>query len=761
MEAVIRKYILFLCTLFIVLETRGEYLQCRTPFGAIGKCKPISYCESLHTLALKAPLTQKDINLLIRSKCGEINKNILVCCPVQSDYLPEVTQKPAEKVLEICATPFGGNGHCINKKDCPIFNMLKFTEKEERLLINSKCGGINSGNICCPQQIPARTTPTLIKPLRNNSTVETCKTPRGENGYCENIYNCPTLFNILSKQEFAANDRTFLIKSICGNSEMFCCPEQSVTQPNSLKPSSDAVDPQLKKCQTPAGKQGDCKPIRECPPLFSLLARYTEMDQIQLTKSKCGENEGVCCPTETSPPQPPYKTLTRTLVFPESQCQTTNGLSGICKFRKDCGLINTRISDNSRENNDCGSVNGELQICCPVKMIGNDLQFPIPATTTTSVPITTPPTRIPTFPENFCKTPLQENGTCVSIMECDSLRRLETKQPRTYMENMYLEKSICANYAERKVCCPISEARQRTTTTSTQRPTPAIPITNRPTTAEPKSTPPTPEGGGQWINDPKCGRIAPENRIYGGRIASIDEFPWTARLIYISNDNDVDYSCGGSLINKDFVLTAAHCVHKSNVESKWFFKGVRLGEWNTTTDVDCDIDCAPPHSDIDCPEIIIHDKYNPNTYKNDIALLRLEKSVAPTKFIQPVCLPSKSSQTRNYQNEEVEVAGWGKTETSEHSEVKMKATLRVLNSTICDTKFRKSVNVICAQGDKGSDSCGGDSGGPLMYKDKKNLKIYLIGVVSSGTGEKCGAANTIGVYTNVSAHMDWIVKKTA
>uniref|UniRef100_W8BJ10 Serine protease easter n=1 Tax=Ceratitis capitata TaxID=7213 RepID=W8BJ10_CERCA len=689
MEAVIRKYILFLCTLFIVLETRGEYLQCRTPFGAIGKCKPISYCESLHTLALKAPLTQKDINLLIRSKCGEINKNILVCCPVQSDYLPEVTQTPAEKALE------------------------------------------------------------------------TCKTPRGENGYCENIYNCPTLFNILSKQEFAANDRTFLIKSICGNSEMFCCPEQSVTQPNSLKPSSDAVDPQLKKCQTPAGKQGDCKPIRECPPLFSLLARYTEMDQIQLTKSKCGENEGVCCPTETSPPQPPYKTLTRTLVFPESQCQTTNGLSGICKFRKDCGLINTRISDNSRENNDCGSVNGELQICCPVKMIGNDLQFPIPATTTTSVPITTPPTRIPTFPENFCKTPLQENGTCVSIMECDSLRRLETKQPRTYMENMYLEKSICANYAERKVCCPISEARQRTTTTSTQRPTPAIPITNRPTTAEPKSTPPTPEGGGQWINDPKCGRIAPENRIYGGRIASIDEFPWTARLIYISNDNDVDYSCGGSLINKDFVLTAAHCVHKSNVESKWFFKGVRLGEWNTTTDVDCDIDCAPPHSDIDCPEIIIHDKYNPNTYKNDIALLRLEKSVAPTKFIQPVCLPSKSSQTRNYQNEEVEVAGWGKTETSEHSEVKMKATLRVLNSTICDTKFRKSVNVICAQGDKGSDSCGGDSGGPLMYKDKKNLKIYLIGVVSSGTGEKCGAANTIGVYTNVSAHMDWIVKKTA
>ncbi|CAD6995818.1 unnamed protein product [Ceratitis capitata] len=680
MEAVIRKYILFLCTLFIVLETRGEYLQCRTPFGAIGKCKPISYCESLHTLALKAPLTQKDINLLIRSKCGEIKKNILVCCPMQSDYLPEVTQKPAEKVLEICATPFGGNGHCINKKDCPIFNMLKFTEKEERLLINSKCGGINSGNICCPQQIPARTTPTLIKPLRNNSTVETCKTPRGENGYCENIYNCPTLFNILSKQEFSANDRTFLIKSICGNSEKFCCPEQSVTQPNSLKPSSDAVDPQLKKCQTPAGKQGDCKPIRECPPLFSLLARYTEMDQIQLTKSKCGENEGVCCPTETSPPQPPYKTLTRTLAFPE----------------------------------------------------------------------------------NFCKTPLQENGTCVSIMECDSLRRLETKQPRTYMENMYLEKSICANYAERKVCCPISEARQRTTTTSTQRPTPAIPITNRPTTAaEPKSTPPTPEGVGQWINDPKCGRIAPENRIYGGRITSIDEFPWTARLIYISNDNDVDYSCGGSLINKDFVLTAAHCVHKSNVESKWFFKGVRLGEWNTTTDVDCDIDCAPPHSDIDCPEIIIHDKYNPNTYKNDIALLRLEKSVAPTKFIQPVCLPSKSSQTRNYQNEEVEVAGWGKTETSEHSEVKMKATLRVLNSTICDTKFRRSVNVICAQGDKGSDSCGGDSGGPLMYKDKKNLKIYLIGVVSSGTGEKCGAANTIGVYTNVSAHMDWIVKKTA
>ena len=56
----------------------------------------------------------------------------------------------------------------------------------------------------------------------------------------------------------------------------------------------------------------------------------------------------------------------------------------------------------------------------------------------------------------------------------------------------------------------------------------------------------------------------------------------------------------------------------------------------------------------------------------------------------------------------------------------------------------------------GEDSCKGDSGGPLVYREGADDPWYQVGVVSFGT-KKCGAG-TPGVYTRVSAYMDWISK---
>lgn len=73
---------------------------------------------------------------------------------------------------------------------------------------------------------------------------------------------------------------------------------------------------------------------------------------------------------------------------------------------------------------------------------------------------------------------------------------------------------------------------------------------------------------------------------------------------------------------------------------------IRLGEWDTSTDHDCDdaydneIICSDGHVDYGIEKTIIHPQYNPMSKQNDIALIRLSKDVKFTKFITPICLPS-------------------------------------------------------------------------------------------------------------------------
>ena len=56
--------------------------------------------------------------------------------------------------------------------------------------------------------------------------------------------------------------------------------------------------------------------------------------------------------------------------------------------------------------------------------------------------------------------------------------------------------------------------------------------------------------------------------------------------------------------------------------------------------------------------------------------------------------------------------------------------------------------------DGGRDACAGDSGGPLTVKRGEDNKWVLAGIISNGIN--CGQPNTPGVYTQVSAYVDWI-----
>ena len=88
-----------------------------------------------------------------------------------------------------------------------------------------------------------------------------------------------------------------------------------------------------------------------------------------------------------------------------------------------------------------------------------------------------------------------------------------------------------------------------------------------------------------------------------------------------------------------------------------------------------------------------------------------------------------------------------------------------MNNQTCIDTFNEKYNAIidastqlCAGGDKNKDSCSGDSGGPLTYKQSTDQPFYQVGIVSFGL-KNCGQEDVPGVYTRVAAFTEWIASK--
>uniref|UniRef100_T1IDF5 Peptidase S1 domain-containing protein n=1 Tax=Rhodnius prolixus TaxID=13249 RepID=T1IDF5_RHOPR len=122
----------------------------------------------------------------------------------------------------------------------------------------------------------------------------------------------------------------------------------------------------------------------------------------------------------------------------------------------------------------------------------------------------------------------------------------------------------------------------------------------------------------------KCGIVNQEIRIVGGRPTGVNRYPWVARLVY-----DGQFHCGASLLNGDYVLTAAHCVRRLK-RSKI---RVILGDHDQYVTTDAPAVMRAVSS------VIRHRNFDLESYNHDIALLKLRKPVQFSKNISPVCLP--------------------------------------------------------------------------------------------------------------------------
>ncbi|KAL0270396.1 UNVERIFIED_CONTAM: hypothetical protein PYX00_007821 [Menopon gallinae] len=263
----------------------------------------------------------------------------------------------------------------------------------------------------------------------------------------------------------------------------------------------------------------------------------------------------------------------------------------------------------------------------------------------------------------------------------------------------------------------------------------------------------------------KCGLNDFPNRITEGEEAELGEFPWMALVGFRERRGDLKWICGGTLINRRYVLTAAHCIYRQRNTVPM----VRLGEHNLENATDCDKAnnfCLDPPIDFSVEEVIPHEGWNSTTIKNDIALFRLPRDVEGNKSysILPICLPFDLEKKNSSENVKYEVAGWGKTDWNSHtgSSVLRKASLSSISNTDCNLcKGKKKEKYcpithlqMCAQGWKAVDVCKGDSGGPLMTSRQKT---YQVGITSFKTSEYCGADNIPSIFTRVESYLDWIL----
>ncbi|XP_073400351.1 ovochymase-1 isoform X3 [Dendrobates tinctorius] len=261
--------------------------------------------------------------------------------------------------------------------------------------------------------------------------------------------------------------------------------------------------------------------------------------------------------------------------------------------------------------------------------------------------------------------------------------------------------------------------------------------------------------------------IQASSRIVGGADAPIGGQPWTVSIKFYER-----HICGGAIVERNLVVTAAHCVYPAD-NNKVQHLLVVAGEYDQSN-VD------PEQQEIPVSEVKLHPEYKHDGSRSyDIALVYLRRPVILGSRVQPVCLPQVGEKTEP--GTLCVTSGWGRVSENvfaldvfsggEPANILQEVSLPILDDETCRSALvtmglpALHESMLCAGFPDGSrDACQGDSGGPLVCRRRSGTWV-LVGSTSwgAGCGRAWGAFITNGaalgspaVYSRTSALMDFI-----
>ena len=253
-------------------------------------------------------------------------------------------------------------------------------------------------------------------------------------------------------------------------------------------------------------------------------------------------------------------------------------------------------------------------------------------------------------------------------------------------------------------------------------------------------------------------------RIIGGEVASPSDFPLG---VYIKKIGGRGITCTGELINKRWIVTAAHCLLNDN--DSGYRSPLPLG--NTQVVIGCSDLSSPACRTYNIKALVAHPCYTPSVDQDhdDFAMMQLEE-VAHLDSSSWAPVDGINGTARFTTGTTVTLAGFGTLSNTNlvHSNSLMRVDVPVSSQATCEAQNPYSLSrsyidfasVICTGGQAGKDSCLGDSGGPVIWTDPDGVG-WLVGVLSKGSElpsytDWCAVQDRLGIYTRIRHYADFV-----
>ncbi|XP_053686932.1 serine protease SP24D-like [Sabethes cyaneus] len=226
----------------------------------------------------------------------------------------------------------------------------------------------------------------------------------------------------------------------------------------------------------------------------------------------------------------------------------------------------------------------------------------------------------------------------------------------------------------------------------------------------------------------------PQDKIVGGQFAEAHQFPYQVALFYRNS-----FRCGGSVIDSQWVLTAAHCILEGDQQVTPSKLEVLVGNSDLNSGV----------KKFAVSNTFAHELYG--NFENDIALIKIKKQFTFDETVQKIQLYTEELE----ESTTVIISGYGRIGTNQAASEQLKYnTMFVVSRKDCSSETGLNQNgLICLNNEPNNGACNGDSGGPAVYEGQ------LVGVANFVLSE-CGTRHPDG-YAKVASYVDWIEQTIA